>query len=170
MMVPYHAVLIPQYLLFRNLGWLNSLRPLIAPEFFAASAFFVFMLRQFFLTIPRDYDDAARVDGCGYLGIFWNIILPLSRPALGTMLIFTFLWEWNDFLKPLIYLNSQENFTLSIAMRQWQVANNATGIMLAAKWVHIMAMATILSIPPVMVFFFAQRYFVRGVVISGVKG
>jgi ABC-type glycerol-3-phosphate transport system permease component len=169
MMVPYHAVLLPQYLFFRNLGWLDSLRPLIVPQFFAVSAFYVFLLRQFFMTIPRDYDDAARIDGCGFLGTFWRIILPMSKPALGTVMIFTFMEQWNDFLAPLIYLNSKENLTLAVAIKQWQ--HQATALFYhPAQWNHIMAMATLISIPPILIFFFTQRYFVQGVVVSGIKG
>ena len=111
MMIPYHVVLIPQYLLFRNLGWLDSFNPLIVPHFFGGGAFFIFLLRQFFMTIPRDYDDAARIDGAGTFAILWRILLPMSKPALATVAIFTFMSEWNDFLAPLIYLNSQEKYT-----------------------------------------------------------
>jgi ABC-type glycerol-3-phosphate transport system permease component len=168
MMIPYHAVLLPQYLFFRNLGWLDSLKPLIVPQFFAASPFYVFLLRQFFMTIPRDYDDAARIDGCGFLGIFWRIILPMSKPALGTLMIFTFMEQWNDFLAPLIYLNSNENLTLAVAIKQWQY--QATALFYhPAKWNHIMAMCTLISVPPVLLFFVTQRYFVQGVVVTGIK-
>ena len=171
MMIPYHVVLIPQYLLFRNLGWLDSFRPLIVPHFFGGGAFFVFLLRQFFMTIPRDYDDAARIDGAGTFAILWRIILPMSKPALATVAIFTFMGEWNDFLGPLIYLNSQEKYTLAIAIRQWQqVAVWGAGAYMPPTWNAIMAMATVLTIPPVILFFFTQRYFIQGVVISGVKG
>ncbi len=169
MMIPYHAVLLPQYLFFRNLGWLDSLKPLIVPQFFATSAFHIFLLRQFFLAIPRDYDDAARIDGCGFLGTFWRIILPMSKPALGTVMIFTFMEQWNDFLAPLVYLNSKENLTLAIAIKQWQ--HQASALFYhPAQWNHIMAMAALISIPPILIFFFTQRYFVQGVVISGIKG
>ena len=171
MMIPYHVILIPQYLLFRNLGWLDSFRPLIVPHFFGGGAFFIFLLRQFFMTIPRDYDDAARIDGAGTFGILWRILLPMSKPALATVAIFTFMGEWNDFLGPLIYLNSQEKYTLAIAIRQWQqVAVWGAGAYLPPTWNAIMAMATVLTIPPVLIFFFTQRYFIQGVVISGVKG
>ena len=170
MMIPYHVTLIPQYLLFKQIGWLDSMKPLIWPNWFGGGAYFIFLLRQFFMTIPHDYDDAARIDGCGTFGIFWRIILPMSGPALGTVAIFTFMGCWNDFLGPLIYLNSQEKYTLAIAIRQWQhLANLAAGFN-PPKWVHIMAMSTVLTIPPVIVYFFTQRYFVQGVVISGIKG
>ncbi len=171
MMIPYHVVLIPQYLLFRNLNWLDSFRPLIVPHFFGGGAFFIFLLRQFFMTIPRDYDDAARIDGAGAFGILWRIILPMSKPALATVAIFTFMAEWNDFLAPLIYLNSQEKYTLAIAIRQWQqVAVWGAGAYVPPTWNAIMSMSTVLTVPPVLIFFFTQRYFIQGVVISGIKG
>ena len=170
MMIPYHAVLIPQYLLFRNLGWLNSFKPLTVPAFFATSAYFVFMMRQFFMSIPMEYDDAARIDGCGYFATYWRIILPMSKPVLGTVMIFTFMGNWSDFFGPLIYLNDLDKYTLALAVQQWQVMAGLAGSFRPALWVHIMAMSTLLTIPPMLVFFFAQRYFVQGIVVSGVKG
>lgn len=169
MMIPYHAVLLPQYLLFRNLGWLDTIRPLIVPQFFAVSAFYLFLFRQFFMSIPQDYDDASRIDGASYIGTFWHIILPMSKAVIGTVLIFTFMEQWNDFLAPLIYLNSKENLTLAIAIKQWQYMATAM-FYHPADWNHIMAMCTLISVPPVLLFFFAQRYFVQGVVVSGIKG
>lgn len=168
MMIPYYAVLIPQYLLFRDLGWLDSLKPLIVPQFFAVAPFHVFLLRQFFMTIPRDYDDAARIDGCGYVATYWRIILPMSRAAVGTVMIFTFMQQWNDFLAPLIYLNSTHKYTLAIALKSWQHSTHEFAEY--AKWNQIMAMATLISVPPVALFFFAQRYFIQGAVITGIKG
>jgi multiple sugar transport system permease protein len=169
MMIPYHAVLLPQYLFFRNLGWLDTIRPLIVPQFFAVSAFYLFLFRQFFMTIPQDYDDASRIDGASYIGTFWHIILPMSKAVMGTVLIFTFMEQWNDFLAPLIYLNSKENLTLAIAIKQWQYMATAM-FYHPADWNHIMAMCTLISVPPVLLFFVAQRYFVQGVVVSGIKG
>ncbi len=170
MMIPYQVTLIPQYIMFREIGWLDSLKPLIWPTWFGGGAYFIFLLRQFFMTIPRDYDDAARIDGCGTFGIFRRIIIPMSWPALGTVAIFTFMGCWNDFFGPLIYLNSQEKYTLAVAIREWQHAANMTLGFDPPKWVHIMAMSTVLTIPPVLVYFFTQRYFVQGVVVSGIKG
>ena len=118
MMIPYHVTLIPQYAFFRQLGWLNTPFPLIVPAWFGGGAFYIFLLRQFFLTIHRETDDAARIDGCGYFGIYWHVIVPMSLPALGTLTIFTFLAEWNDFLAPLIYLNDQETQTLADCHQQ----------------------------------------------------
>ena len=170
MMIPSHVTLIPQYLLFRELRWLDSFKPLIVPSFFGGGAFYIFLLRQFFLTIPLDYDDAARIDGCGTFSIFWRIILPLSKPALGTMAIFTFMSQWNSFFEPLIYLNRFETQPLAVALTTWvQTAHGSTS-MHYVPWVAIMAVSTLISLPPVMVFFFAQRHFIQGVVVSGMKG
>ena len=168
LMIPYHVILIPQYLIFRDLGWLNTLKPLIVPAWFGGGAFFIFLLRQFFMTIPREYDDAARIDGCGFVQVWWHIILPMSLPALGAVAIFTFMGEWNDFLAPLIYLNTPEKHTLAIAVEQWRRSSVHTGY--NHQWNHIMAVATVVTIPPLLVFFFAQRHFIQGVVISGIKG
>ena len=170
MMIPSHVTLIPQYLLFRELKWLDSFKPLIVPSFFGGGAFYIFLLRQFFLTIPLDYDDAARIDGCGTFSVFWRIILPLSKPALGTMAIFTFMGQWNSFFEPLIYLNRFETQPLAVALTTWvQTAHGSTS-MHYVPWVAIMAVSTLIALPPVMVFFFAQRHFIQGVVVSGMKG
>lgn len=170
MTIPSHVTLIPQYLLFRELRWLDSFKPLIVPRFFGGGAFYIFPLRQFFLTIPLDYYDAARIDGCGTFAIFWRIILPLSKPALGTMAIFTFMSQWNAFFEPLIYLNRFETQPLAVALTTWvQTAHGSTS-MHYVPWVAIMAVSTLIALPPVAVFFFAQRHFIQGVVVSGTKG
>ena len=168
LMIPYHVILIPQYLIFRDLGWLNTLKPLIVPAWFGGGAFFIFLLRQFFMTIPREYDDAARIDGCGFIRVWWYIILPMSLPALGAVSIFTLMGEWNDFLAPLIYLNTPDKQTLAIAVEQWRRSGIIHGY--KHQWNHIMAVSTVVTIPPLLVFFFAQRHFIQGVVISGIKG
>ena len=168
LMIPYHVTLIPQFLIFRDLGWLDSVYPLIVPNLFGGGAFFIFLLRQFFLTIPKDYDDAARIDGCGTFGIFWRIIMPQSLPALGAVAIFTFMWTLEYFLAPLIYLNSPEKHTVALAYQQWQRSPQHFGF--KHGWNHIMAIGSLITLPPVLVFFFTQRYFIQGVVISGVKG
>ena len=169
MMLPYHVTLIPQYLLFKELGWLNTVNPLIVPSFFATTAYLVFLLRQFFMTIPPDYDEAAQIDGCSLLGIFFRIVLPLSMPALGVVMILTFMGEWNDFLAPLIYLNDLEKMTLAVALRSWHVQQNQPGGIKHPE-AYIMVVATVITLIPMLVFFVAQRYFIQGVVISGVKG
>ena len=169
MMLPYHVTLIPQYLLFKELGWLNTVNPLIVPSFFATTAYLVFLLRQFFMTIPPDYDEAAQIDGCSLFGIFFRIVLPLSMPALGVVMILTFMGEWNDFLAPLIYLNDLEKMTLAVALRSWHVQQNQPGGIKHPE-AYIMVVATVITLIPMLVFFVAQRYFIQGVVISGVKG
>ena len=169
MMIPYHVTLIPQYLFFRELGWLNTSYPLIVPAWFGGGAFYIFLLRQFFLTIHRETDDAARIDGCGYFGIYWHVIVPMSFPALGTLAIFTFLAEWNDFLAPLIYLNDQDTQTLAIAISKWQIVASGQNY-LPPTFPQIMAMSLLITIPPVLVFFFLQRHFIQGIVVTGVKG
>jgi multiple sugar transport system permease protein len=162
MMLPAQVTLIPTFVLFSKLGWVNTFLPLIVPSFFGGS-FNIFLLRQFFMTIPLEYDDAARIDGCSVLGTFFRIILPLSAPALATVAIFGFMWSWNDFMGPLIYLNRIEKYTLSIGLRLFQTR-------LTIDYAALMA-ATIMSMIPILaVFFVAQRYFIQGIVISGVKG
>jgi len=170
MMLPYHITLIPQYIIFRDLGWLNSFKPLIVPSFFGGGAFFIFLLRQFFMTIPREYDDAARIDGCGTFGIYWRIILPLAKPALATVAIFTFMGEWNDFFAPLIYLNTPDKWTLALAIKTWELTQQSGLGYKPQPYNHIMAIATLITLVPMLMFFFTQRYFVQGVVVSGIKG
>jgi ABC-type glycerol-3-phosphate transport system permease component len=170
MMLPYHITLIPQYIIFRDLGWLNSFKPLIVPSFFGGGAFFIFLLRQFFMSIPREYDDAARIDGCGTFGIYWRIILPLSKPALATVAIFTFMGEWNDFFAPLIYLNTPDKWTLALAIKSWELTQQSGLGYKPQPYNHIMAVATLITLVPMLMFFFTQRYFVQGVVVSGIKG
>ena len=170
MMIPYAVMLIPQYLIFRGLGWLDSPLPLIVPTWLGTGAFYIFLLRQFFLTIPHEMDDAAHIDGCSAFGVFWRIILPLSKPALGTVAIFSFLSEWNDFLGPLIYLNSAAKQTLSVGVAYWLVTSSAAMAFDRILWSHFMVVSLLIALPPVVVFFFAQRYFIQGVVVTGVKG
>ncbi len=170
MMLPYHITLIPQYIIFRELGWLNSFKPLIVPSFFGGGAFFIFLLRQFFMSIPREYDDAARIDGCGTFGIYWRIILPLAKPALATVAIFTFMGEWNDFFAPLIYLNTPDKWTLALAIKSWELTQQSGLGYKPQPYNHIMAVATLITLAPMLMFFFTQRYFVQGVVVSGIKG
>ena len=169
MMLPYYVTLIPQFILFKEIGWLNTFYPLIVPSFFATNAYIIFLLRQFFLTIPREYDDAAEIDGCNKFGIYWRIILPQVFPALGVVAILTYMSEWNDFLAPLIYLNDQEKMTLAVAMKAYQTYLSQPGSDVIPT-VYIMAVASMMTVIPVIVFFFAQRYFIQGMVISGIKG
>ncbi|HEY8741757.1 MAG TPA: carbohydrate ABC transporter permease [Chloroflexota bacterium] len=163
LMLPQQVLLIPQFILFKHLGWIDTLLPLIVPTFFAGP-FNVFLLRQFFLSIPSEMDDAARMDGCGYFGLYWRILLPLSRPALGVVAIFTFLGNWNDFLKPLIYLNTQGHYTVALALQNFTADYGMT------PWNLLMAASLMALLPCIGLFFLAQRYFIQGVVITGVKG
>ena len=139
------------------------------PFLLGQAPFYIFLMRQFFRTIPKEYDDAARIDGSGWLGIYWRIVLPLSYPVLGAVAIFTFMAHWNDFLAPLIYLNEPKKQTLAIAIRTWEALRLQAGAKPAA-WNHIMAVSVLMTLPPMMVFFFAQRHFIQGVVLSGIKG
>jgi ABC-type glycerol-3-phosphate transport system permease component len=163
MMLPSSVTLIPQFILFAKLGWVNTFKPLIVPAWFGGGAYNIFLLRQFFMTIPLDYDDAARIDGCGHFRIWWQIILPLSAPALATVTIFNIMYSWNDFMGPLIYLRSMTESTLALGLYFFRGAYNP-------DWNELMAISVLLILPMVAMFFFAQRLFIQGVVISGVKG
>jgi ABC-type glycerol-3-phosphate transport system permease component len=167
MMLPWQVTIVPTFLLFRYLGWINTFLPLIVPSYFGGGAFFIFLLRQFFLTIPKDLDEAAKLDGASSARIFWDIILPLSKPALATVAIFSFLDHWNEFIGPLIFLNSTEKFTLSIGLRYF-MANPFESD--EPREAILMAASLIVALPPLLLFFFAQRYFVRGIVTTGLKG
>jgi ABC-type glycerol-3-phosphate transport system permease component len=169
LMLPFEVTLIPQYLLFYQLKWIDTFLPLTVPAWFGSgvgSAFTIFLLRQFFMTIPRDLDDAARVDGAGSFRILWSIIVPLARPALATVLILQFLQHWNDFLGPFIYLNNRSLFTMSLGLRYFQTVPEQLG----EPKDHLLMVATIImTMPAIALFFAAQRYFVRGIVMTGLK-
>jgi len=166
MMLPYQVTLIPQFILFKKLGWVDTLLPLTVTEFFGGGAFYIFLFRQFMMTVPLEMDDAARIDGCGIGGIYSRIIMPLSRPVLITAAVFSFLAHWNDFLGPLIYLNSTENYTLSLGLRIIQ-GYGGYGVQ---RWNLLMAASLVVMSPVLLLFFVAQRYFIQGVVVTGVKG
>ena len=167
MMLPAQVTLIPQFILFNELGWINTLLPLWVPAWFGGGAFNIFLLRQFFLALPRELDEAARIDGASYPRIFWSIILPLSKPALATVAVISFINGWNDFVNPLIYLHSPENFTLSLGLHYFRSVPEVTG----APTEHQLMAASVMIITPVLILFFAaQRYFVQGIVLSGIKG
>jgi ABC-type glycerol-3-phosphate transport system permease component len=167
MMLPSQVTLIPTYILFRTLGWLDTWFPLIVPSLFGAP-FYIFLLRQFFLTIPPELDDAARTDGCGPFGIFGRIVLPLSKPALATVAIFSFQHHWNDFFTPLIYLNSVDRFVLALGIRLFNTPEGAA--QQQWSWNYLMAASFLAILPVLVTFFFAQRLFVQGIVVSGAKG
>jgi multiple sugar transport system permease protein len=162
MMLPAQVLLIPQYLLFRELGWLNSLLPLVVPQYFG-TAFYIFLLRQFFMTIPREIDEAALVDGANYLDIYWRILLPLCRPILITVFALSFVSHWNDFFGPLIYLNTKDKMVVAVALRLFVVPALQLPI-------HELMAASVTTLMPVIaVFFFCQRAFVRGITMTGLK-
>jgi multiple sugar transport system permease protein len=163
MMLPFAVTMVPQFIFFQRIGWLDTYKPLIVPYWFGAP-FHIFLLRQFFLTIPRDLDDIARVDGASSPRIYLSIILPLSKPALATVAIFAFVYHWNDLLWPLIVLASQEKWTLALFLASFQ------GYMIQPRWNLLMAASTVLVLPVLILFFFAQRLFIRGITLTGIKG
>jgi multiple sugar transport system permease protein len=163
MMIPFPAVMVPLYSLFRWLGWVGTLRPLWVGSFFA-SAFNVFLLRQFFRTIPKELSEAARIDGCGEFRIFWQVILPLCRPAIVVVALFTFLGAWNDFLGPLIYLTDEKDFTLALGLEAMKTSESG-----ATEWNYLMAASTLVIVPVVALFLLAQRSFVEGIATTGTK-
>ena len=162
MMLPYQVVLIPLFSLYAKLGWVGSFKPLIAPYFFA-TPFYVFLLRQFFMSIPQDLSAAARIDGCSEFGIYWRIILPLAKPALATTALFMFLFQWGDFLNPLIYLQDKTQYTLAVALQQFQSQHESA-------WGPLMAMSTVITMPIILLFFLTQKTFIEGITMSGLKG
>ena len=162
MMLPGAVTMIPVFLIFRALGWVDTLRPLWIPSFFGG-AFSVFLLRQFFMTIPGDLEDAAKIDGCTYFGIYWRIMLPLIKPALAALTIMTFMGSWNNFMGPLIYINSPEKMTVAYALQLFQGAHGA-------EYGLLMAASTLVMLPVLLVFFFTQRYFIQGITLTGIKG
>jgi multiple sugar transport system permease protein len=164
MLIPFPVLVIPQYLLFKNLGWIDTFLPLIVPPWFG-SAFLIFLVRQFYMTIPRELDEAAEIDGCGYFSIYLRIIVPLSKPALASVAIFSFTYNWNDYLAPLIYLDSPENYTLPLGLASF-IGRPGTVI----PWHQLMAASLVTVLPCVLLFFVAQRFFIQGIVVSGVKG
>ncbi len=163
-MLPHHAVLIPQYIIFNQLGMVNTYWPLILPKFLATEAFFVFLIVQFMRGLPRELEEAARIDGCGPFRSFFLIILPLTRPALITTAIFTFIWTWNDFFTQLIYLFSPEKFTLTLALRSFVDASSTSA------FGPMFAMSVIALLPIVLFFLAFQRFLVEGMANSGIKG
>lgn len=164
LMLPTHVTLVPQYILFNKLGWVNTFYPLFVPHFFAVDAFFVLLLVQFIRSLPRELDEAARLDGCNPWRTFRYIIFPLLRPALITTVIFTFIWTYNDFFKQLIYLNDVQLFTVPLGLRQFL---DSTG---DSSWGPMLAMSTVALLPPLVLFITFQRQIVDGVATSGIKG
>jgi multiple sugar transport system permease protein len=164
LMLPYHVTLIPQYILFLNLDWIDTFFPLVVPKFLAVDAFFIFLLVQFFRTIPRELDDAAKIDGCGPFRIYWKIILPLSLPALATAAIFTFIFTWDDFFGPLVYLNDIQSYTVQLGLRSFV---DSTG---KSDWGALFAMSVLTLLPVFAFFVFFQRLLIQGISTTGLKG
>lgn len=162
MLLPGQVTLIPTFTIFKTLGWIGTSLPLIVPNYFGG-AFSIFLLRQFFLTIPLELSDAARIDGCGEFGIYRRVVLPLSRPALATVGLFTFIGAWNDFLGPLLYLNDERTYTLSMGLQRFVSQHGA-------EWSMLMAASTIMTVPIIILFFLAQRTFIQGITMTGIKG
>ena len=168
MMLPGIVTLVPQFILFKYVGWIDTPLPLIVPFWFGGSAFFIFLVRQFMLQLPKELDEAALADGASYFRIYWNILLPLSGPALAAVAIFSTQSHWNEFLTPLIFLNSERWRTLALALRSFLVDQSAFGAV--PKWNPLMASGVIMLLPILILFFSAQRYFIRGVALTGLTG
>ncbi len=162
MMIPFPVLMVPTFALFKALGWIGTFKPLWVPAFFA-NAFSIFLLRQFFKTIPFELSEAAKIDGASEFQIFIDVVLPLARPALAVVALFTFMASWNDFLGPLIYLVDQHTFTLSLGLQAYQTQHGGT------PWNLLMAASMLVILPIVVVFFFAQRLFIQGIATSGLK-
>jgi multiple sugar transport system permease protein len=163
-MLPYNVIVVPQYVLFKNFGWVNTFLPLVVPKFLATDAFFIFLLVQFIRAIPRDLDDAAKLDGCGHLQMYLRIILPLTLPALATTAIFTFIWTWSDFFTQLIFLNDQSVYTVPVALRTFL---DSSGVSAYGQLFAI----SVISLIPILGFFIAfQRLLIEGIATSGIKG
>lgn len=162
MILPGQVTMVPTFTIFKWLHWIGTVLPLIVPSFFG-NAFFIFLLRQFYMTIPGELSDAARIDGCSEGAILVRVIMPLAKPALATVGLFTFIGAWNDFLGPLLYLNDEASYTLSIGLQRFVSQHGA-------EWSMLMAASTVMTLPIVVVFFFAQRTFIQGVTLTGIKG
>ena len=163
LMIPFHVTLIPTFVLYKFLKWLDTFKPFTVVPWFGGSAFSIFLIRQFYMTLPLELDDAARIDGCNSFDIFWRIILPQSKPALGVIAIFGFMGNWNGFILPLIFLQSPEKYPLALGINSLRSAQFNT------KWHLLMAASLMMCLPCIILYFLAQRYFVQGIVISGVE-
>jgi multiple sugar transport system permease protein len=162
MMLPYPVTMIPIYVGFDALGWINTILPLVVPAFFG-SPFYIFLLRQFLMTVPRDLEDAAQIDGANTLQIIWHVLLPIVRPAIATVAVFTFQAAWTDFLPPLIYLHDQSKYTISLGLSFFRSSYDV-------RWSYLMAASFVTMLPVVAVFFVAQKSFIEGITLTGIKG
>lgn len=165
MLLPGQVTLIPRYIIFNKLSMIDTYWPLIIPSWLGGGAFEIFLFRQFFLTLPTELDDAARIDGCGTLRIYWSIVMPLSKPVIATIAIFNFIWTWSDFFTPLIYLNSMQKFTIALGLATLQRSAEWS-----TRWELVMAGAVLSIIPMLVIFFLGQNYFVQGISLTGTKG
>lgn len=163
MMIPFPVIMAPLFVVFGKLGWIGTLKPLWVPSF-GAAAFNIFLMRQFFRTIPMELSEAARIDGCSELGILFKIILPLSKPVLLVVALFQFIASWNDFLGPLVYLTRQETYTLALGLQFFQSQHGGT------QWNYLMAASSLIVLPIIIIYFFAQKAFIEGISLTGVKG
>lgn len=163
LMLPIQVTLIPQYIVFNNIGWVNTFYPLIVPAFVGGQPFFIFLMIQFIRGIPKELDEAAIVDGATRMQIFWKIIFPLLKPALVTVALFSFMWTWDDFMGPLIYLNRSTLHTISLALRNFMDATGST------NWGPLLAMASLSLLPQMFIFLFFQKYLVKGIATTGLK-
>ena len=161
MMLPPHITLIPQFILFKYWGWIDTFKPLIVPAFFGGP-WLTFLVRQYFMTLPRELDDAARIDGCSSFGVYSRIIMPMAKPAILIVIIYVFNGTWNEFLLPLVFLQSPENFTLALGLRMFQGESSTS-------WNLLMAASLLTMLPVIVLFFFSQRMFIQGIVFTGVK-
>jgi multiple sugar transport system permease protein len=162
LMLPFQVTLVPLFIVFKKIGWVGDFRPLILPAFFG-NAYYIFLLRQFFMTIPMELSDAARIDGASERRIFWSIILPLVKPALATVVIFEFIRQWRDFLYPVIYLSDQNLYTLSLGLQKYSSEYGR-------EWGLLMAASVLITMPIILLFFFTQKTFVQGITLTGIKG
>ena len=169
MMLPSEVTLIPKYILFKNMGWLNTILPLWVPAWFGGGAFAIFLMRQFIMSLPRDFDEAATIDGANPWQILSRVLLPLMKPVLATIAVLHAIWAWNDFLDPLIYLASPEKFTLALGLRYFNVTPGQQSFGIPTE--HLLMASVVMSTLPIIILFFvAQKYFVQGIVMSGIKG
>jgi len=162
-MLPIHVIIVPQYILFSQLGWVNTFLPLIVPKLLAVDAFFVFLMVQFIRGIPKELDEAARIDGAGHPRIFLQIILPLMTPALATTAIFTFIWTWNDFFSQLVFLTKPELYTVPLALRSFEDAQSVT------NYAQMFAMSVVSLVPIFLIFLFGQKFLIKGIATTGIK-
>ncbi|MEW6193610.1 MAG: carbohydrate ABC transporter permease [Bacteroidota bacterium] len=162
MMLPIQVTMIPIFVIFKEFGWLNTFKPLTVPMFLGGGAFNIFLMRQFFMSIPKSLLDAARIDGCSEFKIYWKIVLPLAKPALATVAIMTFMFVWNDFLGPLIYLSDKAKGTLALGLGQLAGQQQP-------EWAILMAASVLMMLPVIILFFFFQKYFIKGFTMSGIK-